>query len=391
MVMEKKIRLLFLNAGPFALDRRLKKDKYFYLSKYFIGDLITPVNNATKEITNKKDVTLDGFILRPLPYYYSGSAIKRNLLSFIAVIVRALKIYYRGDKFQIVIASNPLIAGLSAILIARITGAKAIVEVNGCFESAFRCGEAGEKKISAGSLMKEKLAHRIIGFVLKRADMVRLLYDEQLLPLNFPFGKKIKKVSFSDFVPVNAFYGQKIEDKKYILLVGYPWYLKGVDILIKAFLKISDQFPGYRLKVVGWCPEGREYFEEIADHNKKVELCNAVPYNEIVTLMASCSVYVLASRTEAMGRVLIEAMACRKPIIASNVGGVRSIVKNGFNGLFFEKEDVNGLADKLKELLLNQEMASNLGNNGFVFVKDKLSEECYLKEFKAMVEKTLGV
>jgi glycosyltransferase involved in cell wall biosynthesis len=172
--------------------------------------------------------------------------------------------------------------------------------------------------------------------------------------------------------------------------MGYPWYLKGVDILIKAFNKITDEFPEYRLKIVGWCPEGREYFENLAKDNFKVDLCGPVFYDRAIKLMTRCSVYVLASRTEAMGRVLLEAMASKKPIIASNVGGVSSIIRDGFNGMLFEKESVDELANKMRLLLSDDKFSNKLAENGFLYVQRYLSEQCYLNNYIKLLEDTLN-
>ena len=82
--------------------------------------------------------------------------------------------------------------------------------------------------------------------------------------------------------------------------------------------------------------------------------------------MAGCSLFVLPSRTEAMGRVLLEAMACKKPIIASNVGGIPEIIKDGYNGLLFESENVDDLAEKIRLVLSNKKYPTMLRNNGIL-------------------------
>ena len=230
----------------------------------------------------------------------------------------------------------------------------------------------------------------IIPFVLKRADMVKLLSDNQVEPFNLTLDK-IRSRVFSNFIPVQRFIKGSKNDLKYILLLGYPWYLKGVDVLIKAFDMISQDFPEYRLKIFGWCPEGKDYYRGLARNNQRIDLNDSVYYEEVVEIMANCSLYVLASRTEAMGRVLVEAMACGKPIIASNVGGVYSIIKDGYNGLLFEKENVNDLAEKMHYLLSNPEVATKLADNGFLEVQEYLSEDCYINKYRDMIYDVLGV
>ena len=132
---------------------------------------------------------------------------------------------------------------------------------------------------------------------------------------------------FSNYVAVSKFFSENLIDGKYLLFLGYPWYLKGVDVLIKAFNRVSSEFPEYKLKIVGYCPEGFDYYEKLAQGNTNIEFHKPVFYDKVIKLMAGCSLFILPSRTEAMGRVLLEAMACKKPIIASNVGGIPEIIK----------------------------------------------------------------
>ena len=388
------IRLLFLGSGPYPFNRRRGSDKFHYFSRYYAGDFISPVYPATLRTTRLKSVELEkNFTLYPFSYYY-GSAIIKNLSNIFHYLTKALKLYYiEKKKFQIVISGNPLMTGLCALIIAKLTGAKSIIEVNGNFESAFKYGRLGETEAGFMEKVRDKVAKYLIRFTLQKADAVRLLYNNQLDTLykNRIKLKNIPTFSFSDFVPVKYFLNEEKSDNKYILLVGFPWYLKGVDILIKAFNKISKGFPDYRLKIVGWCPRGREYFENLAKDNSRIDLCEPVPYKDVIPLFLGCSLYVLASRTEAMGKVLLEAMASRKPIIASNVGGVHAVIKDGYNGLLFETENVEDLAEKIKLVLTDNDLAEKLAQNGYQYVQEKLSEENYINNYSGMIEEILGV
>ena len=358
--------------------------KFDYFSRYFSGDIITSIRNP-KHAAIK---TMGRFGYHP--FVVTGNTIVRNMKTIWIYIRKARELYRRNGKYDVIIAPNPLLTGIIALITGRIIGARVIIEVNGNFESAFKYGRMGETDQSPIESIKEAFSKVIIPFVLRRADVVKLLADNQLAP--FRLNKsKLKVRVFSDFVPVQKFREHQRSDGKYILLVGYPWYLKGVDILIKAFNMISNDFPEYWLKIVGWCPEGRDYYEGLAEENPKIELCDPVYYHEVIPIMANSSLYVLASRTEAMGRVLIEAMACGKPIIASNVGGVYSIVRHGYNGLFFEKENVEDLAEKMRFMLSHPEVARRLADNGFQYVQEHLSEECYIMRYRDMIHDALDI
>jgi glycosyltransferase involved in cell wall biosynthesis len=386
-----KITILFLTSGRMRLEGRQENNKLAYFSQYYNCELIGAVNKPSEKITQLKTYKIcDNVRLYPFSYYY-GNKILSTLKIFYYQIRIAFRLFYKEEiKYKVIISGNPLITGLTALIIGKITGAKTIVEINGNFGDAFKYGDKGKMLPSNLEKLKERLSKFLIPIVIKYTDAVKLLYDKQLDPLRLRKAHKIKKLSFSNFVPISNFVNAPKTDKKYLLLLGYPWYLKGVDILINAFKKISDAFPDYRLKIVGWCPEGRQFFEDLAKDNPKIELCDPVYYDGVIQLMTECSLYVLASRTEAMGRVLLEAMASKKPIIASNVGGVSAIIKDGFNGLLFESENVDQLAEKISLILSDKKISAKLAENGYEYVQQNLSEQCYIDNYNKMIDLTLS-
>jgi glycosyltransferase involved in cell wall biosynthesis len=286
-----------------------------------------------------------------------------------------------------IFSNDPLLTGLISLILGKLINAKVVIEVNGNFESAFKYGSTGKAELTFEEKIKDKLSKHIIRFTLKRADTVKLVSHRQLKPLmDVSDINKIKSFSFPNFVPIQYFMNESPPDKRYVLLVGFPWYLKGVDILIKAFNNITAEFPDLRLKVVGWCPSGRDFFENLTQGNPNIELCNPVPRMEVVKLMNECSLYVLASRTDASPRVLREAMASKKPIIAANIDGIPELVINNYNGILFEKENVDDLTQKMRMILYDKTFADKIAKNGFEYVQRKFSEKIYIKQYKEMIE-----
>jgi glycosyltransferase involved in cell wall biosynthesis len=74
---------------------------------------------------------------------------------------------------------------------------------------------------------------------------------------------------------------------------------------------------------------------------------------------------------EAFGLVLLEAMACSKPVIASNLPGVRSVFKNGNQGLLVKPGDVKDLVKKIKVILTDDQLAKRMGRAGRSLVINK--------------------
>jgi glycosyltransferase involved in cell wall biosynthesis len=107
----------------------------------------------------------------------------------------------------------------------------------------------------------------------------------------------------------------------------------------------------------------------------------------VVALMAECSFFVLASRSEGMPRVLMEAMASHKPIIASAVSGIPFYIKDGETGLLFPREDVDALAAALDRVMGDEVFAAKLGENGFHYASSELSERRHVEKLLAFFDR----
>ena len=85
---------------------------------------------------------------------------------------------------------------------------------------------------------------------------------------------------------------------------------------------------------------------------------------DIPRIIASLDLLVLTSEKEHFGRVLIEAMACAKPVVATNAGGVPEIVKDGETGILVPPKDSSAMAEAIITLLQDKERARRMGLAG---------------------------
>ena len=110
-----------------------------------------------------------------------------------------------------------------------------------------------------------------------------------------------------------------------------------------------------------------------------------MPHNEALELISRCIFLVLPSRSEAMGRVLMESMAQGKPVIASNVDGIPYYVRDNVNGVLFQSEDCQDLTAKMERLLGDKSLRKRLGDNGHSEVSRKYTEDHYLDVYSGML------
>lgn len=91
--------------------------------------------------------------------------------------------------------------------------------------------------------------------------------------------------------------------------------------------------------------------------------------------MRQADVVLVCSKMEAFGRVTVEAMLCKKPVVGSKSGGTIELIKNGYNGLLYSPGDYKELAEKIVYLYRNRQKISELGQNGYKFAEKKFGEE----------------
>ena len=379
-------RILYLSPGPAPPNKNPQKNQFYHLSRYFSGDLLAPIwsnKNNPKIIKTIKEVNA---AMGNFQYHATFSSrlpgFIKTLWDIFFYLCKGLYLHCLKKKYDVIVSYGIFKTGLAGYLLKKLTRTKLIIEVPGNPRKSFIFDS-----VTPGILnkIKTKISDFLLPFIINRANHVKLLYPKQLD--GYENIRHVKLTIFHDFTPIKSIRSSN-ESDKYILFLGFPWYLKGVDILIKAFKLISNEFPEYRLKIVGYCPD-KSYFQKLAEGNNKIELCDPVFHDEAMKLMSRCALFVLPSRTEAMGRVLLEAMACKKPIIASNVDGIPYYIKHGFNGLLFESENIEDLAEKIKIILSNPDYAKKLAENGYKYVHQYLSEERYVKCFKKMIEEVL--
>ncbi len=175
----------------------------------------------------------------------------------------------------------------------------------------------------------------------------------------------------------------KRPDEKTILFVGRIEPRKGLSTLIKAFELVLKNIPEAKLVIVGDTPLKRIYEYRTRKLADRVIFLGKVPAKMIPSVYRSADVFVApASGKESFGIVLIEAMASKIPVIASNIEGYREVVIDGYNGLLFPANDYQCLARTIEWVLKDRDLATKLGKNGRNYVEANFSWDTISKQIE---------
>ena len=163
--------------------------------------------------------------------------------------------------------------------------------------------------------------------------------------------------------------------------------VKGHIYLFQAMKIVLEKFPSAKLLVVG---EGKMYniLVKLAKDLNIEENVKFIPRTDDTRIeLAMMDVFVMPSLKEGLGLALMEAMACGKAVVGSDVGGIKSLIRNNINGLLVKPVDPKGLADAIIELLSNPAKAKIYGSSAAKFIAENFSldkmvnetEEAYLE------------
>lgn len=181
------------------------------------------------------------------------------------------------------------------------------------------------------------------------------------------------------------------ENDKIILFVGgldQAHYFKGLNILLESFAQITPNFSQIFLLIIG---EGnlRPKYEKLAEKleiTDKVKFLGKISQEELTAHYNLANLFVLPSinRNESFGLVLLEAMACGKPCLASDLPGVRTVVDNHKTGFLVKPGQADDLAEKIEILLANNDLAKKMGEAGRKKVEEKYSWKCIAKKLEKL-------
>jgi glycosyltransferase involved in cell wall biosynthesis len=233
------------------------------------------------------------------------------------------------------------------------------------FRKIFPCW--GEKVIAISESVKE---HLIEDFHVRESD-IRVIHNgidvEKFSPAGgFAFGEKIKTEIKNNL---------GLSDGPTIGIVARLSDVKGHIYLIRAMELVLKQFPHAQLLIIG---EGKMK-GELVGLTKRLGIQENIFFipevsdtKEVLSIM---DIFVMPSLKEGLGLALMEAMASGLAVIGSDVGGIKSLIQDGSNGLLVKPADINGLAQKILELLQDQRKREALGKAAKLFIQQNFSHE----------------
>jgi len=260
-----------------------------------------------------------------------------------------------------------------------------IAEVHGNWRHATRLyGSPARRSLSP-------LVDALDAYGVRRADAVRALSGYTAGLVEEARGKPPDAVfpTYSDLSAFTTRPVQPLPERPSALFVGVLEPYKDVDGLVEAWRRAAPRVPGATLVVVGkgsrQAPVDRLVADGLAVHLPEL------PPDQVSRRLDEATVLVLPSRFEGLGRVVIEAFARGRGVVASRAGGILDLVVDGDEGLLVDLDDTDGLGDALVRALSDRALAERLGSAAHArFPEWNQTPEQFAERMLALVEAAIG-
>jgi colanic acid/amylovoran biosynthesis glycosyltransferase len=181
-----------------------------------------------------------------------------------------------------------------------------------------------------------------------------------------------------------------LEDSFTIITVARLHPDKGYHTGLLVFQRILCENKNLRGKATYNIIGGGELKEELKQYAIKLEIADRINFlgarneNEVIKLMQDADLFFLPSVKEGLGVVFLEAQAVGLPIIATNIGGIPEVVKDGVTGFLFSVDNINGMASKILELMKDSEERRKIGMLGREWVVNKFDKKTVTNQLLAI-------
>lgn len=178
-----------------------------------------------------------------------------------------------------------------------------------------------------------------------------------------------------------------------ITTVGNIRRVKGIDVLVEAAALVCRKHPNALFLVAGRKSD-EEYCRELEEKVVSLRLTENFRFlgscEDVFSILRMSDVFCLPSRSEGFSNALMEAMACRLPCVATDVGGNREVLRHGETGFIVASEDNQDLAQRLIRLLDNPSLATEMGLRGEEVVQSGFTAQAMMKNLVRVYQELLA-
>lgn len=369
--MRKKILIISnLYPSPWEPNRAtFNKQQFDHLAKLIDVSILVPIAwPVWLKLSNKQKVHQqdnDKVTVKYCWNFYTPKVMRRcyGVFMFISFCINSL-LWMKKQKPDVLLASWAYPEGVATALLAKIFGKPFFIKVHGSDINDFSTDKARAKQIvwacnsakgifSVSKALKEKLVSLGVS-----ADKIHVIYNGVNKQVFFP--------------------NESVKKSNSLLYIGNLKASKGVGELVAAFIQLKKTHKNLELIIAGNGDMMPEIKSSLAQENlsEHVKLLGSVDHKDIALLIQQASILVLPSYAEGVPNVVLEAMSCGTPVVATNVGGIPEVVSEQ-SGLLVAPKDINALVQGLTTALAKNWNIAEIVQQTETFSWDNNAVELY--------------
>ena len=279
----------------------------------------------------------------------------------------------RTERVQLLHAHSPVLNGIPALWVARRAGIPVVYEIRAFWEDA---------AVDHGTHLEGSLRFRTIRaletWLCRRVDAVGVISEglaAEVVQRGIPPAKIFRIPNGVDtelFRPRDAdpelVQRWGLQGKAVIGFIGSFYRYEGLDVLVQAFAKLAPEFPKACVLLIG-TGEAEDDLRRDARRlgiESRIIFAGSISHAEVSRCYSVCDVLVYPRKSMRLTELVtplkpLEAMAAGKAVVASDVGGLRELIRDGDTGRLFAAGDADALAATLRSVLAQPEVRSAMG------------------------------
>jgi glycosyltransferase involved in cell wall biosynthesis len=301
-----------------------------------------------------------------------------------------------NPKFDLYIADDVTFLGAVISFFGKLLKKKTMVTIHGFYEDEWNINRKKYKSI------KNLISRFLSNFTLKNVDLIVINDDrmkEMLLKKGVPEQKIWKRYVFGD---TDMFDRNKIEKENlkffiqkhklpasYVLFVGYLTYSEGITDALKVFKNVNKVFPEVKYVVLGH-GELENELQKFIQKNPHISITfiRHIDFMQMPMIYFNALVVLLPAHPPqaGIGRIVLEAISMKCPVITTDVAIFNKVVIDTFTGFIVREGDIDTMSKKLIELLRNEEMRKKMGKYGRDLVVKHYSLNQYMQNWIESLE-----
>jgi glycosyltransferase involved in cell wall biosynthesis len=305
-------------------------------------------------------------------------------LGYYAALAAIVGRELRGFRPEVIITKGPYeaFAVLPVWKLVR-PRPKLLVDLHGDWRTAPRLYGSWRRRLYAG------LTDRAALYALRRADGTRAVSEYTASLATEATGRGPLSV-FPAFFDLGSFTSQPPEplpDEPAVAWIGALQHTKNPRLLADAWRLAAARTSAARLVVVGQGPLQQVFAKLARDVPARVRLIPRLPPVEVARVLDDSTLLAISSASEGFPRVIMEAFARGRPVVATRVGGIPDLVDPGTNGVLVEPGDAQALADALVRVLEDRQLAERLSRGALQSAEHlRWTPDRYAKALRQLVD-----